>query len=78
MLSHRSARIEKETMESHPPQVPRVIGHRGAAGHAPENTLASLGTAAALGASWVEFDVKLAMTGEPILFHDDTLDRTTD
>jgi len=65
-------------MESHPPRVPKVIGHRGAAGHAPENTIASLGAAAALGAHWVEFDVKLAGTGEPILFHDDTLERTTD
>jgi glycerophosphoryl diester phosphodiesterase len=65
-------------MEIHPPQVPRVIGHRGAAGHAPENTIASLKVAAALGARWVEFDVKLAGGGEPILFHDDTLDRTTD
>ena len=63
-------------MENH--QVPKVIGHRGAAGHAPENTIASLKIAAALGARWVEFDVKLASGGEPILFHDDTLDRTTD
>ncbi|MBM3581691.1 MAG: glycerophosphodiester phosphodiesterase [Alphaproteobacteria bacterium] len=65
-------------MERHPPQVPRVIGHRGAAGHAPENTIASLAAAARLGARWVEFDVKLAGTGEPILFHDETLERTTD
>jgi glycerophosphoryl diester phosphodiesterase len=65
-------------MERHPPQVPRVIGHRGAAGHAPENTIVSLDAAARLGARWVEFDVKLAAGGEPILFHDDTLERTTD
>jgi glycerophosphoryl diester phosphodiesterase len=58
--------------------VPRVIGHRGAAGHAPENTVVSLETASRLGARWVEFDVKLAAGGEPILFHDDTLERTTD
>ncbi len=65
-------------MERHPPQVPKVIGHRGAAGHAPENTVASLETAARLGARWVEFDVKLASGGEPVLFHDETLERTTD
>ena len=64
--------------KAHPPEIPKIIGHRGAAGHAPENTLASLGLAAALGARWVEFDVKLASGGEPILFHDDTLERTTD
>jgi glycerophosphoryl diester phosphodiesterase len=57
---------------------PKVIGHRGAAGHAPENTIASLRKAAELGAGWVEFDVKLSRDGVPVLFHDDTLDRTTD
>ena len=61
-----------------PPQVPKVIGHRGAAGHAPENTVAAIEKAAALGARWVEFDVKLTRDGELILFHDDTLERTTD
>ncbi len=56
---------------------PRVIGHRGAAGHAPENTLAGLRRAAALGVRWVEFDVKLSRDGHPILFHDQDLERTT-
>lgn len=58
--------------------LPKVIGHRGAAGHAPENTLASIRRAAQLGASWVEFDVKLTRDGTLVLFHDDTLERTTD
>ena len=58
--------------------VPPVIGHRGAAGHAPENTLASLHKAAELGARWVEFDTKLTRDGAAVLFHDDTLERTTD
>ncbi len=58
--------------------LPRVIGHRGAAGHAPENTLASLRRAAELGARWVEFDVALTRDGEPVLLHDETVDRTTD
>ncbi len=58
--------------------VPAVIGHRGAAGHAPENTLASLHKAAELGARWVEFDTKLTRDGAAVLFHDDTLERTTD
>ena len=56
----------------------RVIGHRGACGHAPENTLAGLRAAALYGASAVEFDVKLTSDGVPILMHDDTLSRTTD
>ena len=61
-----------------PPPLPRVIGHRGAMGHAPENTLAGIGKAAALGCRWVEFDVKLTADNQLILMHDDDLDRTTD
>jgi len=55
----------------------RVIGHRGAARHAPENTLAGLRAAAAMGVACVEFDVRLTRDGVPVLFHDDTVDRTT-
>ena len=58
--------------------LPRVIGHRGAAAAAPENTLASLKKANELGARWVEFDVKLTRDRVPILFHDERLERTTD
>lgn len=58
--------------------VPSVIGHRGAAAHAPENTLAGIREGARRGAPWVEFDVKLTADGVPILMHDDRLDRTTD
>ena len=61
-----------------PPSLPAVMGHRGAKGLAPENTLAGFAKAAALGIEWVEFDVKLTADGEPILMHDDELDRTTD
>lgn len=57
--------------------MPAVIGHRGAAGHAPENTLVSLEKAAELGVRWVEFDTKLTADGHVVLFHDDTLERTT-
>ncbi len=60
-----------------PTGVPAVIGHRGACGHAPENTLASIREAAALGVRWVEFDTKLSRDGHVILFHDDKLKRTT-
>jgi glycerophosphoryl diester phosphodiesterase len=58
--------------------LPRVIGHRGAAAAAPENTLASIAKAKALGAAWIEFDVKLTEDGHAVLFHDDRLERTTD
>jgi glycerophosphoryl diester phosphodiesterase len=56
---------------------PRIIGHRGAALSAPENTLAGFCMAAALDVPWVEFDVRLTRDGRCILLHDDTLDRTT-
>ena len=57
--------------------LPRLVGHRGARGSAPENTLVSIRRAAGLGAPWVEFDVKLTADGRAILMHDDTLERTT-
>ena len=55
-----------------------VIGHRGAAASAPENTLASLKVGAAQGVRMVEFDAKLTGDGAVILMHDSLLDRTTD
>jgi glycerophosphoryl diester phosphodiesterase len=58
-------------------KVPKIIGHRGVAAYAPENTLDGLHTAADMGIEWVEFDVKLTKDGVPILFHDETLERTT-
>ncbi|MEO1016350.1 MAG: glycerophosphodiester phosphodiesterase family protein [Pseudomonadota bacterium] len=58
--------------------MPIVIGHRGAAAKAPENTFAGMRRAKTDGASWVEFDVKLTADDIPILMHDDHLDRTTD
>jgi len=60
------------------PTVPPVIAHRGASASAPENTLAAMRQAAALGARWVELDVKLTADERAVVFHDDTLDRTTD
>ena len=53
-----------------------VIGHRGAAGHRPENTLASLRYALTLGVDAVEIDVQM-LDGALIVLHDDTLERTT-
>jgi len=57
---------------------PIVIGHRGAAGEAPENTLASFRLAAEQGSHMVELDIHLSEDGKLIVCHDDTLDRTTD
>lgn len=52
------------------------IGHRGACGHEPENTLRSVRRALEMGADGVEIDV-YALEGELIVIHDSTLDRTT-
>jgi len=59
------------------PPLPFVIGHRGAAAYAPENTLAGFRAAKAMGCAWVEFDVRLTADGTPVLCHDDGLERTT-
>ena len=53
----------------------RIIGHRGAAAVAPENTLASFRAAAALGVRWVEMDVSVLADGAPVIFHDEELER---
>lgn len=58
--------------------VPKIIGHRGAALRAPENTLAGFRKACALGARWVEFDVQATRDGCAFLLHDARLERTTD
>jgi glycerophosphoryl diester phosphodiesterase len=55
-----------------------VIGHRGAAGHAPENTFAAFDCGLALGVDGVETDVRATRDGVLVLLHDATVDRTTD
>lgn len=62
---------------SQPPLLPKIIGHRGVAGHAPENTLAGFRAAALMGLAWVEFDVMLSGDGNLVLIHDETVNRTT-
>jgi glycerophosphoryl diester phosphodiesterase len=52
------------------------IGHRGAAGHSPENTIESFLKAFELGANGIELDVHLTADGEVVVIHDPTVDRT--
>ncbi|MFN2579189.1 MAG: glycerophosphodiester phosphodiesterase [Pyrinomonadaceae bacterium] len=54
-------------------KVPLIIGHRGAAAVAPENTLASFARALRDGADGIELDVRLAGDGVPVVIHDATL-----
>jgi len=60
-------------LDAHP-----IIGHRGASGAAPENTLAAFDLALAQQADALELDVRLTADGVPVAIHDATLDRTTD
>lgn len=53
------------------------IGHRGAAGHEPENTLRSIERAIELGVDFVEMDVQLTRDGHLVILHDKRVDRTT-
>lgn len=58
---------------------PLLIGHRGAAGLAPENTMASFREAAdRWGADMIELDVRASADGHCVVIHDATVDRTTD
>lgn len=57
--------------------LPRLIAHRGLMARFPENTRLGLHEAIAAGAAWVEFDVQLSADGLPVVFHDETLERTT-
>jgi glycerophosphoryl diester phosphodiesterase len=57
---------------------PLVIGHRGAAGTHPENTLASFAAALEQGAQIIESDIHVTRDGVPILLHDPKVDRVTE
>jgi len=55
-----------------------IVAHRGYSARAPENTMVAMDLAIDAGADAVEFDLHTASDGIPILFHDATLERTTD
>ncbi|PSK96603.1 glycerophosphoryl diester phosphodiesterase [Murinocardiopsis flavida] len=54
------------------------VAHRGASAYAPENTIAAIDEAKARGAGTVEVDVQRSKDGKLVLFHDLTMERTTD
>lgn len=56
---------------------PVFIGHRGARFEAPENTLPGFRYAIDIGIEALEFDVRLTVDEQPVVIHDDTVDRTT-
>ena len=58
--------------------MPKIIAHRGASAHAPENTIAAFQLALDQGADGIELDVMLSKDGHLVVIHDNTVDRTTD
>lgn len=52
-----------------------IVGHRGAAGRFPENTLASIQEAVSLGLDWVEVDIQPTLDNHLVVCHDHTIDR---
>lgn len=55
-----------------------IIGHRGAAALAPENTLTAFRKAGTLKTDGFELDIQMAKDGELVIMHDETVERTTD
>ncbi len=61
-----------------PLPTPAIFAHRGDSAHAPENTLAAFELAIRKGADAIELDAMLCASGEVVVIHDETLERTTD
>jgi glycerophosphoryl diester phosphodiesterase len=75
--SHGSSQLQPATPFRAVAKGPLIIAHRGGSLEAPENTLASVKHAVAVGSDWQEVDVALTSDNIPIVIHDDTLERTT-
>jgi glycerophosphoryl diester phosphodiesterase len=64
----------EQSSDSHPIT---IIAHRGLHDDLPENSIVAFSAAFSAGFDWVEFDVWKSFDGEPVVVHDETLDRTT-
>lgn len=62
---------------SRPIPFPRILAHRGARGHAPENTHAAFNLAYRMGADGIELDVQACASGEIVVIHDEMVNRTS-
>lgn len=56
---------------------PKIVGHRGAAGLAPENTVPAFRAAVELGVEALELDARLTRDGRVVVIHDPGVERTT-
>jgi glycerophosphoryl diester phosphodiesterase len=68
---------DTRTSPARPPCKPICYAHRGARGHAPENTLLAFELAFDLGADGIECDVQRSRDGQLVILHDGTVNRTT-
>ncbi len=73
LLAPVSAKTESHVGATHP----LVIAHRGGRKWAPENTLAAFGKSVEAHVDGVELDIHRCKTGELIVIHDETVNRTT-
>lgn len=72
-----SRRLREPTPETLSPGRVDVIAHRGLSLEYPENTLPAILAARDAGADVIEIDIQLSKDGVPVVFHDDTLERTS-
>ncbi|WP_156289008.1 glycerophosphodiester phosphodiesterase [Oceanobacillus salinisoli] len=68
---------ENSTISKQEQQKMINVAHRGASGHAPENTMAAFQKGFEMKADYIEIDVQMTEDGELIIIHDTTVDRTT-
>ena len=76
--TNENIRLPDTSRDKHNKKITAVTAHRGFSTAAPENTLAAFQAALDSGADYIELDVQLTKDGELVVFHDDTIDRTTD
>jgi len=74
---HTSFRFEAQLLIGENVTKMLVVAHRGASAYKPENTFLSFTLAVELGADMVEVDVRQSKDGHLIVFHDETVERTT-
>lgn len=75
VATDQHARVTFTRLDAAP--IPICYGHRGARGHAPENTLLAFDLAYDLGAEGIECDAQLSADGQLVIIHDGTVNRTT-
>jgi len=73
-VSWYTQNIKKDDTEN---PIPRIVAHRGFRKEYPENTLTAILAAIDAGADCIEFDIQFSKDHVPMLFHDETLERTT-